>query len=423
MISHVLDGATPRSDWKTGLEIELIGYHASTLERIGPDTVDKLLHQYSSEQMFEGGALSGAKRPEGSLTVEPGCQIEFSGAPRRSLAEVRGDLDGFLAWLNDRARESGLTFIGIGFDPLRSVDEQRWFAKKRYGVMRPYLASRGQRGIDMMTRTASVQVNIDFESEEDLAKKFLVGNCLAPIVSAIFANSPFKEGRLSGVKSERALVWLDTDSERCGIAPPALNSHFSMDAWLDHVLSASMFFLRRGDAYHDMTGTRFADYLRQSQDGFEPVKQDFIDHLTTIFTEARVKQWIELRSADGGGARESLAIQALWKGLLYDEASLNDAMSLLPSFTLGEVRELQYQIARGGLTTDAMGIEVLSAARSVLELARDGLARIGVGEEIHLDEVWERVLEGLSPADILIANFEGRWHGDMRRVFEYVRVV
>jgi glutamate--cysteine ligase len=423
MIGHVLDGATPRADWMTGLEIELIGYHASTLERIGPTTVGKLLHDYSSEQMFEGGVLSGARGTAGSLTVEPGCQIEFSGVPRHTLAEARKDLEGFLEWLGDRAREQGLTFIGIGFDPLRSLDEQRWFAKKRYEVMRPYLASCGQRGLDMMTRTASVQVNVDFESEEDLARKFVVGNRLAPIVGAIFANSPFREGRLSGFKSERALVWLDTDGQRCGIAPPALSDRFSLNEWLDHALNASMFFVRRGDSHYDMTGTTLGEFLSQPPHGFTPVKQDYVDHLTTMFTEARLKQWLELRSADGGGAAESLAIQALWKGLLYDDASLDSAMRVLPALSLLEFRDLQHQIARDGLSAESMGVKVLGAARAVVELARDGLKRLGAGEEGYLDEVWERVGRGLSPADILIANFEGAWHGEMRPVFEHVRVV
>lgn len=423
MIGHVLDGATPRAEWKTGLEIELIGYHSSTLERIGPITVDKLLHEYSSEQMFEGGALSGANGPAGSLTVEPGCQIEFSGAPRRTLSEASSDLGGFLAWLGERTRDEGLIFIGMGFDPLRSLEEQRWFVKKRYAVMKPYLASRGGRGLDMMTRTASIQVNIDFESEEDLARKFVVGNRLAPVIGAIFANSPFREGRLSGAKSERALVWLDTDGQRCGISPPALSDEFSMEAWLDHILSTSMFFVRRGDSYHDMTGTTFADYLDEGRGGLAPVKQDYVDHLTTIFTEARVKQWLELRSADGGGRGQSLAIQALWKGLLYDDDSLKEAMKLLPPLTSAESREMQYQIAINGLTAEVMGVKVGGVARALVELSRDGLARMGAGEERYLDEVSERVTEGLSPADILIANFEGGWHGDMRRVLDSARVV
>jgi len=424
MIGYVLRGATPREDWKTGLEIELIGYDRDELQRIDAETVDKLLHEYSSEHLLEGGTLSGARRATGALTVEPGCQVEFSGVARSRLDEARQDLSGFLDWLTDRARELNLIFVGIGFDPLRAPAEQKWFEKPRYGLMRPYLEKCGQRGLDMMTRTASVQVNVDFASAEDLAKKFVVGNRLAPIVGAIFANSPFREGKLSGARSERALVWLNTDADRCGVSAPSIGRRFSMEAWLDSVLSTPMFFVRRGDLYRDMSTIRFGEFLAEPTDGLQPQITDFADHLTTIFTEVRLKQWLELRSADGGGKEQSLEIQALWKGLLYDETSLDEVIKLLPALSLSEFSELTRRVAWEGLSTEAMGISVMDIARPVVELARDGLKRQGAGEESYLDGVSERVLtEGISPADILIENFEGSWHGDIGQAIEYVRVV
>lgn len=423
MLGHVLAGARPRSDWKTGIEIELIGYKYEDMQRIDPSTVGAIMRRYSCDPILEAGVMTGSRRPSGSLTVEPGCQVEFSGSPKEDLAATEADLSQFVGWLKDQADETGLAFLGVGFDPLRTLEEQKWFEKRRYSLMRPYLQRRGSRGLDMMTRTASIQVNLDFSSEEDLARKFVVGNRLSPIVSAIFANSPFREGRLSGAKSERALVWLETDCDRCGVAVPALSADFSLDDWLNHVLATPMFFARRGDRYLEMTDVTFGEFLRRPSGEVEPVLGDFVDHLSTIFTEARLKQWIEVRGADGGRPEESLALQALWKGLMYDPPTLEEAFRLMPCLTSAEYSALQMRIAFDGLATDVCGVKVLSLARSLVELAQAALKTIGDGEEKYLDGVAERVLkEGIAPADVLIRNFEGSWNGSMSRVIEYLRV-
>lgn len=423
MISHVLEGAKPRSDWKTGLEFELIGYKCQDLQRLDPQTIDTLLRHYSPEPILEGGVMAGARGACGSLTVEPGGQIEFSGLPRKKLAATEADLSEFVGWLKEQAGERGLAFLGVGFDPLRTLEEQKWFEKRRYSLMRPYLEKRGNRGLDMMTRTASIQVNIDFSSAEDVARKYVIGNRLAPIVAAIFANSPFREGRLSGAKSERALVWLETDIDRCGVAASSVSDDLTLDDWLNHILSTPMFFVRRGDTYQEMTHLTFGEFVTRPGGGVQPASGDFGDHLTTIFTEARIKRWIELRSADAGGIAESMAVQALWKGLMYDPATLDEAFRLMPRLTSAEYSELQLRIAYDGLNAEACGIRVLNLARSLVELALDGLSTIGDEEEKYLAEVAERVLrDGVAPADILIRNFEGSWHGKVSPLIDYLRV-
>ena len=226
-VENLLRGAKPRAEWVCGAEFELFGYDRTrSLSRISPAQVESVLGGFapsSRDLVREGGALVEVNDGQmNRLTVEPGGQVEFSGAPHRDLADMERELRRYVARLHEVAESNGLAFLAVGFDPLGSASEQQWFPKPRYGVMRPYLATRGGRAWDMMSRTCSVQANLDYGSREDLCKKFLVGNRLAPIVTAVFANSPFERGRPSGYKSTRAAAWLDTDPDRCGLAPPAL---------------------------------------------------------------------------------------------------------------------------------------------------------------------------------------------------------
>ncbi len=421
MIDYVMTGAKPRSEWKTGLELELIGFEIDGMHRIGWDAIERLIGSYSDDPLVDCGVVVGASAPTGSLTVEPGGQVEFSGAPELSLTTTERHLHMYVDWLREQTRQLGIVFVGVGFDPLRSLGEQRWFNKQRYSIMRPYLEKRAPRGLDMMTRTASIQVNLDFESAADLAKKFVVGNRLAPIATAIFANSPFREGRLSGVKSERTLVWLETDEDRCGISRAVLADPFSLDEWLDRIWSTPMFFIRRNGRYKDMTGLTFREFLADPHEE-KPVFGDFVDHLTTVFTDARLKRWIEMRSADGGDVRDGLAVQAFWKGLLYDPASLDEALRLAPILDYGQYLELQRQVGIMGLSAEAFGVRVLGLAQALVEVAVGGLEAIGNDEAKYLDVVVERLRDGICPADILIRNFEGSWRGRISHAMDYLRV-
>ncbi|MEP7270011.1 MAG: glutamate-cysteine ligase family protein [Acidobacteriota bacterium] len=421
MFDHVLGGAKPRSEWRTGLELELIGFELDGMRRIGIAAIEALLAEYSDDPIIDAGVLVGASAPAGSLTVEPGGQVEFSGSPEESLSVTEAKVTNYIDWLREQSRALGIIFLGIGFDPLRSLGDMRWVEKPRYSIMRPYLEGKDLRGLDMMTRTASIQVNLDFDSLEDLGKKFVAGNRLAPIATAIFANSPFREGRPSGVKSERSLVWLETDGDRCGISRAVLSRQFSLDEWLDDILSTPMFFIRRNDAYRNMTGTTFKEFLDNPVDA-TPLFGDFVDHLTTVFTEARLKRWIEMRSADGGGVLDSLAVQAFWKGLLYDPASLGEAIALVPGLNGAEYLELQREVAVKGLSANTCGVRVLDLARDLVGLSRAGLAAQGKDEAKYLDVVVERLGEGICPADILIRNFEGSWQGQIGHAIDYLRL-
>ncbi|HYY58685.1 MAG TPA: glutamate-cysteine ligase family protein [Pyrinomonadaceae bacterium] len=422
-------GAKPVSEWMCGVEFELFGYDTRRdYERISPLQVQRVLAGFapsSNDLFYEGRTLIEVNAGQmNRLTVEPGGQVEFSGAPQRSLSDVERELTRYLARLHEIAEGDCLAFLAVGFDPLRTIEEQQWFPKLRYDVMRPYMARRGARAWDMMARTCAVQTNLDYGADADLAKKFLLGNRLAPVVTAIFANSPFENGSPSGYKSTRAAAWLETDDDRTGISPPALLESFSPAAFIAYALDVPMIFAQRDGRYLDgPTGMKFGDFLEHGSDGVEPVFGDWADHLTTLFTDARLKQHIELRSADCGGLSYTLALQALWKGLMYDARALDEALRLAPRLGRADAALLRRAVARDGLAARHAGVEVCALARETIRLAVEGLGRIAPEEVHYLDVLRERAVEDeVCPADILLRNYEGSWHGSFARVIEYLRI-
>lgn len=422
-------GAKPRAGWTCGVEFELFGYdRRRDFRRLDPAQVQRVLAGFapnSGDLVYEGGTLVEVDAGQmNRLTIEPGGQIEFSGAPQRSLRDVEREVRRFLARLHEIAEGHGFAFVAAGFDPLRTLDEQQWFPKMRYGVMRPYLARRGARAWDMMARTCAVQCNLDYGDEADLAKKFLVGNRLAPVVTAIFANSPFEDGRPSGYRSTRYAAWLETDPDRSGIPPCALTDDFTPEAFVAYALEVPMLFAQRDGLYLDApTGMRFGEFLEHGAGAIRPVFGDWADHLTTIFTDARLKQHIELRGADCNDLGMTLALQALWKGLFYDRAALDEAYGLAPRLGRADSAGLRERAARDGLRARHAGVDVSKLAREVVMLAAEGLGREAPDELAYLDILRQRVVaEGVSPADILLRNYEGRWHASIDRALEHLRI-
>jgi glutamate--cysteine ligase len=423
LASYILDGCKQKTEWRTGVEVEIFGFTCPSLDRLRFRKLEEIISDFDGASEHENGRIIGASGLIGALSLEPGGQLEFSGRPVASLSQLERDLHTFFSWLASASHNVRATFIAIGFDPLSSLAVQRWVPKQRYEIMRPYLAKQGARAWDMMSRTAAVQCSIDFESAEDAGRKFIAGNRLAPIATAIFANSPLKEGRLSGYKSERAAAWLETDPDRCGISPAVEGRSFSIERFIDYAVSVPMFFARRDGQYVNLAGVPFSTFLSGGSDLPEPQPNDFADHLTTIFTEARLKQVVELRSTDCGGIEQMLAIQAFWKGLLYHEATLDDALQLAPNLDMAEFFELQTEVARHGLAARTGAINVLARAKGLIELAVEGLKATAPDELRYLEPVRERVIsEELCPADILIRNFKGSWHGQIGKVIEYLRI-
>jgi glutamate--cysteine ligase len=426
---HLCRGAKPSGEWRCGVEYELFGYDARrNFARLTPPQVQRVLAGFAphpSDLIREGEVCVEARGDGGDrLTVEPGGQIEFSGAARRSLEENARGLRQWLARLREMADAEGWLFLACGFDPLRPLAEQQWFPKRRYDVMRPYLAGRGARAWDMMTRTCAVQVNLDYDGGEDLAKKFLAGNRLAPVVAAMFANSPFAKGRPTGYKSTRAAAWLDTDADRAGLARPACADDFSPETFVAYALDTPMLFARRGDLYFgEVAGLPFRDFAARGSNGLRPAFRDWTEHLTTLFTDARLKQHVELRSADSCGPAMALALQALWKGLLYDARALDEALHLAPRLDAHGAHELRAVVARDALAARHADVRVLPLAKELIALAAAGLRSVAPEEDTCLDPLRAQVCDDeLSPADILLRNWHGRWHASPERLVAHLRV-
>jgi glutamate--cysteine ligase len=422
-------GAKPETEWMCGVEFELFGYDTTRdYARLNPAQVQRVLAGFapsSNDLVYEGHVLIEVDAGQmNRLTVEPGGQIEFSGAPQRRLGDVAREISRYVERLSEIAHGEQTAFLAVGFDPLCTLEEQSWFPKLRYDVMRPYLARRGARAWDMMARTCAVQTNLDYGSAEDLAKKFLLGNRLAPIVTAMFANSPFENGRLSGYKSTRSIVWLNTDSDRTGISPPALQKTFTPADFVTYALEVPMLFAQRDGIYLDEpTGMKFGEFLNGGCDAVQPVFGDWCDHLTTLFTDARLKQHIEMRSADCGNLAHTIALQALWKGLMYDAGTLDEALGIAPQLNSQDAFVLRERVARDGLDVTHAGVDVSGLAKEFVKLAVEGLKNIASEEVAYLDVLFQQVIvDGVSPADILLQNWNGAWHGNIQKVIEYLRI-
>ncbi|MBC5806625.1 MAG: hypothetical protein DLM53_04700 [Candidatus Eremiobacter antarcticus] len=391
--------AKPPHEWRVGLEFEVIGFDSLSQQRIDQRQVAALLAAFArcgGVPQREGERVVAMRMPYGDITLEPGGQIELSALPHHHLAGVATALHMFLDQLAEFGSELRMEFTALGFDPLRRLDEQFWIAKRRYEIMRPYLRRQGGHAWDMMTRTAALQISVDYGDEEDMARKYVLGNRLGPIVAAMFANSPFADGRVTGLKSTRYASWLDTDEHRTGPGFGTCEETFDLDAYLAAVLDVPLLFLNRKGSLQDVAGKRLRDI-----DG--AAAHDFPDLLSMIFTEARIRQYVEMRSADSGGFESALALSALWKGLLYDPAALRAALQAAPRLDPSAFRALQMAVARDALAAVAEGVAVLDVAREVLALARAGLERIAPDEAQHLDALSQRVIiDGLAPADILL---------------------
>jgi glutamate--cysteine ligase len=360
--------------------------------------VQELLRSLSADlgtPYVEDEQIIAVRMPYAELTLEPGGQIEFSGFPELGLADNQADLQHFLHDVHEHARERNMFFIALGFDPLRNLDEQSWIHKRRYEIMRPYLKQRGGHAWDMMTRTAAAQVSIDYLDAEDLGRKYALGNRLGPIVAAMFANSPYAGGVETGLKSTRYAVWLDVDPDRTGPGPSSLEDRFDLREYVASVLEIPSFYVMRDGAIRAGAGLR----LRELDDA---QIDDFRELLSMVFTETRIREYVEMRSADSGSPQAALALLALWKGLTYDVRALDEALAVAPRLDAAAYRALQMAVARHALQARCEGVDVLATARDIVSIARAGLSRIAPGEVHYLDSLAQNVADGVAPADLLL---------------------
>ncbi|MCW2248416.1 glutamate--cysteine ligase [Azospirillum fermentarium] len=432
LVAYLESGNKPASEWRIGTEHEKFAYRQSDLRPLpydGADGIGELLtrlQRFGWAPMIEGGHLIALTQDGANITLEPGGQVELSGAPLATLHQTCAEVHQHLRQVREIGSELGIGMVGLGFQPKWPRADIPWMPKGRYRIMGEYMPKRGGLGLDMMLRTCTVQVNLDFASEADMVKKFRVSLALQPIATALFANSPFTEGQPNGFQSFRSHIWTDTDPDRTGDLPFVFEDGFGFERYADYALDTPMYFVYRDGSYIDASGLSFRDFLAGKLavlPGETPLMTDWVDHLTTLFPEVRLKKYLEMRGADGGPWRRLCALPALWVGLLYDTVALDAAWDLVKDWTGEERASLRAGVPRHALRTPFRNGTVQDVAREVLAIARDGLARRarndnwGDDETHFLDTLFAIAESGQTPADELLERFHGEWAGSVDPVF------
>ena len=432
LVAWMAEGAKPKSDWRVGAEHEKfvfkLGSHAPVpYEPGGIKALLDGLTRFGWTPVMEAGHVIALERGKANVSLEPGGQFELSGEPLETVHDICEETGAHLTEVKQVADELGLGFLGLGFTPTWRRDQVPVMPKGRYKIMREYMPKVGGLGLDMMFRTCTVQANLDFGSEADMILKFRVSLALQPIVTALFANSPFIEGKPSGFVSARANVWTDTDPDRTGMLAFVFEDGFNFETYARYALQVPMYFAKRGDRYIDLAGRSFADFMDgklAEMPGERPTLKDWGDHMTTLFPEVRLKKYLEMRGADAGPWSRLCALPALWIGVLYDEAALAAAWDLCKHWDIADHERLRADVARRGLKAEIAGRTVQDIAKDMLAIARQGLKtrnRLSGGmddETGYLSELDHIAESGITPAERLLELYNTRWAGDASRAFE-----
>ncbi|MDH3663738.1 MAG: glutamate--cysteine ligase [Alphaproteobacteria bacterium] len=433
LVEHLEGGCKPKADWRIGTEHEKFAYCHSDLKSLAYDgevgiktLLDGLADQFGWERVNENGLPIALKKGGASVSLEPGGQFELSGAPVKTLHETCSEVHEHLDQVRTVAEPLGVGMLGMGFQPKWRREDIPWMPKGRYKIMREYMQKKGNLGVDMMLRSCTIQTNLDFGSEADMVMKFRVSLALQPVVTALFANSPFTNGEPNGFVSFRSHVWTDTDPDRTGILPFVFEDGMGFERYVEHALDVPMYFVYRDGTYIDASGQSFRDFLKgrlPALPGEAPTITDWDDHLTTLFPEVRMKRFLEMRGADGGPWRSLCALPAIWVGVLYHRSSLDAAFDLVKDWSIEEHQALRDQVPRTGLSTPFRQGTVLDLARTMLDIASDGLKGRAEEDWAAQDErqfltFLQGVIErGRTPAEDKLAAYEGRWQGSIDPVF------
>ncbi|MCB5199891.1 glutamate--cysteine ligase [Loktanella sp. TSTF-M6] len=428
-------GCKPKDAWRIGTEHEKFGYDTATHMPLPYDgdcgikaMLEGLEGRFGWDRVEEGGHIIGLTKDGANISLEPGGQLELSGAPLETIHQTCDEVNDHLAQVKEIADEIGAGFIGLGAAPEWTHDQMPLMPKGRYKLMDAYMDKVGTHGKQMMRRTCTVQVNLDFSTEADMVQKMRTAVALQPVATALFANSPFFEGQPNGHKSWRSRVWRGLDDSRTGTLPFIFDDGFGFEAWVQWVLDVPMYFVYRDGKYIDALGQSFRDFLRgelPALPGEKPLLSDWADHLTTVFPEARVKQFIEMRGADGGPWRRLCALPAFWVGLMYDQTALDAAWDLCKDWTAEQREALRVAASVDGLQAKVDGIDMHSLARECVAIAEAGLrarARPGSGglipDETHfLNALKDSVETGMVPADELLAQYHGPWNEKLDPIY------
>lgn len=437
LVATLEAGIKPAEQFRIGTEHEKFGFcldRHTPISYEGENGVEAVLTGMETllgwERIEDAEKIIGLADDKGggAISIEPGGQFELSGAPLDNLHQTCREANQHLAHVRQVAEPLNIGFLGVGMAPTWSRDDMPRMPKSRYEIMTNYMPKVGSLGLDMMYRTSTIQVNLDFSSEADMVQKMRVGLALQPIATAIFANSPFTEGKPNGFKSYRAQIWTDTDADRTGDMPFAFDDGFGFERYVNWALDVPVYFVKRGETYYDVTGTTFREFMNGALEGKVPDSiptiGDWNNHLSTLFPDVRLKKYIEMRGADGGPWRRICALPAFWVGLLYDQGVLDQASELIKDWTREERAALRREVPKSALQTSFRNGSVLEVAKEALALAQEGLKRRNrlsdgdLDERVHLAPIEEGLASGMAPADVLLQRYNGSWNGDINRIFE-----
>ena len=437
LAAYLASGCKPETGFRIGAEHEKFGFRQGSYAPVpydGHDGIEALLKglmRFGWKGVYESGdrgeTLIALNRDDANISLEPGGQFELSGAPLETIHDICAETSRHLRETRAVADELNLGFLGLGFTPTWTREQVPVMPKGRYKILRAYMPKVGGRGLDMMFRTCTVQANLDFASEADMAAKFRVSLALQPVATALFANSPFTEGRPNGWLSGRARVWTDTDAARTGALPFVFEEGFGFEDYAAWALDVPMYFVKRDGRYIDVSGRSFRAFMAgelAELPGQRPTIKDWIDHLSTAFPEVRLKTYLEMRGADSGPQTAICALPALWAGLLYDPDSQAAAWDLCKGWSVEDRARLRVDSAKYGLKAQVAGRSLRDVAVEVVAIAKAGLKRRGRLDGAMTDETgYLRELEaiadcGVTPAERLLDLYNGPWKGDVRPVFE-----
>jgi glutamate--cysteine ligase len=433
LVEFIASGCKPRAAWRIGTEHEKFGYRLADrmpLPYEGTCSVRAMLEglrdRFGWAPVIEGQHVIGLKKGGANVSLEPGGQLELSGAPLVTIHQTCEEVNQHLAEVRSVAQDIGAGFLGVGAAPVWRLDQIPVMPKGRYAIMSRYMPKVGTQGLDMMYRTCTVQVNLDFASEADMARKMRAAHALQPVATALFASSPFFEGKPNGFRSWRGRIWRDVDRARSGVLPFVFEDGFGFERYVDWALDVPMYFVYRQGRYIDAAGQSFRDFLDgrlPALPGEKPTLSDWADHLTTLFPEARLKKYIEMRGADGGPWRRLCALPAFWVGLVYDEAALDAALDVCAGWTQEERVRLREDAAEHGLAARIGGRSLREVAGELLGIAERGLRARAEAWDFDADEshflnaLRDSVERGETLADEFLRLHATDWEGDLSRLY------
>ncbi len=421
-------GCKPKDRWRIGTEHEKFGWLTDSrmpLPYAGERSISAIFQglqdRFGWQPVTEAGNVIGVQRNGANVSLEPGGQFELSGAPLENIVQGAAELRNHLDEVEQIAGPMGVRFMGIGAAPEWRHEDMPRMPKGRYRLMTDYMGRVGTHGTQMMYRTCTVQVNLDFASEADMVKKLRVALALQPVATALFASSPFFDGKPNGHRSWRSRIWRSLDDSRTGMLPFAFEDGFGFQAYVDWVLDVPMYFVYRDGVYHNALGQSFRDFLKgelPALPGEKPTLSDWADHLTTVFPEARVKKYIEMRGADAGDEAHLNALPAFWVGLMYDQTALDAAWDLVKGLTAETREALRVAASVSALQGEADGVKLWDLARAAVGLSHAGLAARGLGEENFLAPLMQSLATGEVQADRWLKLYDGAWNGSLAPIYE-----